>query len=142
MHQLSDRTASALKEQFAGQVRIVLELEGRESVHGSRVLPHPTSRADTLGRYALRLAGEMLGELHKEARTAGRRPWDIDRVDVVLASLMTGDLIQASLFGEKLRKVTSAVGEVHRRYPNAVKRGMVREGAHFHEDRSSLRVWG
>ncbi|MBO6574674.1 MAG: hypothetical protein JJ896_04620 [Rhodothermales bacterium] len=139
--QLNERAALAMNDQFAGQVRIILRPEGRDPVHGSRVLPHPTSRADTLERYGLRLAGEMLQSLHVEARKAQSRPIDIDRIDYVLASLMTGDLVQASLFGERLRKVTSAVGEVHRRYPNSIKRGLVRAGAHFHEDRISLRTW-
>jgi hypothetical protein len=142
LSQLNERVAGDLGSHFAGQVRIVLHLEGREPLHGSRVLPHPTSRADTLERFVLRLGSEMLSELHEEARSRRSRPIDIDRVDVVLASLMTGDLIQASLFGEKLRKVTSAVGDVHRKYPNAIKRGLVRDGAHFHEDRFGLRVWG
>jgi hypothetical protein len=140
--QLTEKAADSMEEQFAGQIRIVLHLEGRSPCHGSRVLPHPTSRADTLERYALRLGGEMLGGLHQEAQTNGSRPIDIDRIDLTLASLMTGDLVQASLFGEKLRLVTSAVGDVHRRYPNAIKRSVVRSGAHFHEDRFGLSTWG
>jgi hypothetical protein len=140
--QLNDRAAAGLGSHFAGQVRIILDLEGREPIRGARVLPYPTSRADTLERFVIRLGSGMLTALHKEAQSNRSRPVDIDRVEVVLASLMTGDLIQASLFGEKLRKVTGAVGDVHRKYPNAIKRGMVRDGAHFHEDRFGLRVWG
>jgi hypothetical protein len=83
----------------------------------------------------------MLGSLHEESRKTGSRPIDIDRVDLILASLMTGKFVQASLFGEKLRRVTGAVGDVHRKYPNAIKRGVVRAGAHFHEDRFSLGLW-
>lgn len=139
--QLTGKVADAMKEQFAGQIRIMLHLEGRPPVFGDRVLPYPTSRADTLERFALRLGSEMLGRLHQEARDRELRPLDIDRIDLILASLMTGDLIQASLFGEKLRKVTSAVGDVHRKYPNSIKRSVVREGAHFHEERFKLRVW-
>ncbi len=144
--QLTERAADAMKEQFAGQIRIILHLEGRSEgrspYHGSRVLPHPTSRADTLERFALRLGAEMLGGLHQEARASRSRHTDIDRIDLILASLMTGDLVQASLFGEKLRQVTSAVGDVHRKYPNAIKRSVVRAGAHFHEDRFGLSTWG
>jgi hypothetical protein len=139
--QLTEKAAAAMNDQFAGQVRIVLHLEGREPFHGSRVLPHPTSRADTLGRFSLRLGGEMLGTLHQEAGSTGSRAIDIDRIDLILASLMTGDFVQVSLFGEKLRLVTGAVGDVHRNYPNAIKRGVVRAGAHFHEDRFGLRSW-
>lgn len=139
--QLTGKVADAMKEQFAGQIRIMLHLEGRPPAFGDRVLPYPTSRADTLERFALRLGSEMLGRLHQEARDRELRPLDIDRIDLILASLMTGDLIQASLFGEKLRKVTSAVGDVHRKYPNSIKRSVVREGAHFHEERFKLRVW-
>ncbi len=140
--QLVERAAPALGSQFSGQVRLVLHPEGGSPVFGSRVLPHPTSRADTLERFAVRLGAEVLEVLNGHEDSADQaRAIDIERVDFILAGLMTADLIQASLFGEKTRKVAGAIGEIHRRYPNAVKHGVVRSGAHFHEDRFGLKVW-
>jgi impB/mucB/samB family len=145
--QLVGLAAPALGSQFSGQVRVVLHPENRPAFHGSRVLPHPTSRADTLERFAVRLGAEMLEDLNGDHRPApggeadDHKSIDIERVDLFLAGLMTANMIQSSLFGKKSRKVAGAIGEVHRRYPNAVKHGVVRPGAHFHEDRFGLKVW-
>ena len=65
----------------------------------------------------------------------------IEKVEVELAGLLTGDMIQISLFDRRLREVKEAVSKVHRRFPRALKRALVRDSAHFHEDRYSYVVW-
>ncbi len=136
VHRLVQKTHEKLKSNIVGQVRVVLHLEGHPPEHAARVLTHPTARLDALIRFAERLTEDMFTELMQSKGRVG-----IEKVEVILAGLLTGDMIQMSLFDRKRRQVKEAVSKVHRRFPRSLKRSMVREGAHFHEDRYSYVVW-
>ncbi len=136
VHRLVQRSHDKLKNNIVGQVRLVLHLEGHPAERTARLLTHPTARLDALVRFAEQLTEELFARLTQEKGRVG-----IEKVEVELAGLLTGDMIQMSLFDRRLREVKEAVSKVHRRYPRALKRSMVREGAHFHEDRYSYVVW-
>jgi len=136
IHRLAQKAHDKLKANIVGQIRIVLHLEGHPPEQAARVLTHPTARLDAIIRFAERMAEGMFSELKQSKGRVG-----IERVELVLAGLLTGDMIQMSLFDRKRRQVKAAVSKVHRRFPRALKRAFVREGAHFHEDRYSYVVW-
>jgi len=99
-------------------------------------LTHPTARLDALVRFAEQLTEELFVRITEEKGRVG-----VEKVEIELAGLLTGDMIQMSLFDRRLREVKAAVSKVHRRYPRALKKSVVRDGAHFHEDRYSYVVW-
>lgn len=136
VHRLAQKAHADLKSNIVGQIRIVLHLEGCPPVRSARLLTHPTARLDAITRFAERLATGMFTNLRQQRGRVG-----IERIDIELAGLLTGEMIQTSLFGERLRKLTAAVSKVHRRFPRALKRGVVRYGAHFHEDQSGYIAW-
>lgn len=136
IHRLAQKAHESLRSNIVGQVRIVLHLEGHPPEHASRVLTHPTARLDAIVRFAERLVDGMFADMKQTKGQVG-----IERVELVLAGLLTGDMIQMSLFDRKRRQVKEAVSKVHRRFPRALKRSIVRKGAHFHEDRYSYVVW-
>jgi hypothetical protein len=136
IHRLAQKAHTDLKSSIVGQIRIVLHLEGYPSMRSARLLTHPTARLDALTRFAERLATGMFQDLQQRRGRIG-----IERIELELAGLLTGDMIQTNLFGERLRKLTAAVNKVHRRFPRALKRGVVRTGAHFHEDQSDYTTW-
>ena len=136
VHRLVEKAHAELKSSIVGQLRLVLHLEGHPSVRSTRLLTHPTARLDALTRFAERLATGMFTDIKQRKGRLG-----IERIEIELAGLLTGDMIQTSLFGERLRKLTAAISKVHRRFPRALKRGVVRSGAHFHEDQSGYTTW-
>jgi len=136
VHRLAQKAHDKLKNNIVGQVRLVLHLEGHPPERTARLLTHPTARLDALVRFAEQLTEELFARLTQEKGRVG-----IEKVEVELAGLLTGDMIQMSLFDRRLREVKEAVSKVHRRYPRALKKSVVREGAHFHEDRYSYVVW-
>ncbi len=150
IHRLAEKAHADLTSSIVGQIRIVLHLEGSAPVRSARLLTHPTARLDAITRFAERLATGMFDDVRQrngggsggggsEGRGYGRI--GIERIELILAGLLTGDMIQTSLFGERLRKLTSAVSKVHRRFPRALKRGVARPEAHFHEDQSDYIPW-
>lgn len=136
VHRLVEKAHAELKSSIVGQIRLVLHLEGHPCLRSARLLTHPTARLDALTRFAERLATGMFADIKQRRGRLG-----IERIELELAGLLTGDMIQTSLFGERLRKLTAAIGKVHRRFPRALKRGVVRPGAHFHEDQSGYTTW-
>ncbi len=136
VHRLVQKAHDKLKNNVVGQVRLILHLEGHPPEHAARLLTHPTARLDALVRFAERLTDDLFGRMHKDKGRVG-----VEKVEIVLGGLLTGDMIQMSLFDRRLREVKEAVSKVHRRYPRALKKSVVREGAHFHEDRYSYVVW-
>ena len=138
VHRLAEKAHADLKSKsnIVGQIRIVLYLEGCPSMRSTRLLTHPTARLDAITRFAERLATGMFAGLRQKRGRVG-----IERIELELAGLLTGEMIQTNLFGERLRKLTAAVSKVHRRFPRALKRGVVRPGAHFHEDQSGYTTW-
>jgi len=136
VHRLVQKAHDKLKENIVGQVRLVLHLEGHPPERTARLLTHPTARLDALVRFAEKLAEDLFAHIIREKGRVG-----IEKVEIELAGLLTGDMIQMSLFDRRLREVKEAVSKVHRRYPRALKKSVVREGAHFHEDRYSYVVW-
>jgi len=136
VHRLAKKAHADLKSNIVGQIRIVLYLEGSPPMRSARLLTHPTARLDAITRFAERLATGMFAVLRQKRGRVG-----IERIDLELAGLLTGEMIQTSLFGERLRKLTAAVSKVHRRFPRALKRGVARPGAHFHEDQSGYTTW-
>ena len=136
IHRLAQKAHDKLKANVVGQIRIVLHLEGHPPEQAARVLTHPTARLDAIIRFAERMAEGMYGDIKQTKGRVG-----IERVELVLAGLLTGDMIQMSLFDRKRRRVKAAVSKVHRRFPRALKRAFIRKGAHFHEDRYSYVVW-
>lgn len=136
VHRLVQKGHDKLKENIVGQVRLVLHLEGHPPERTARLLTHPTARLDALVRFAEKLTEDLFTRITRDKGRVG-----IEKVEVELAGLLTGDMIQMSLFDRRLREVKEAVSKVHRRYPRALKKSVVREGAHFHEDRYSYVVW-
>ncbi|MGB1376089.1 MAG: hypothetical protein ACPG8N_10250, partial [Rhodothermales bacterium] len=136
VHRLVQKGHDKLTNNIVGQVRLVLHMEGHPAERTARLLTHPTARLDALVRFAEQLAEDLFARLTQEKGRVG-----IEKVEVELAGLLTGDMIQMSLFDRRLREVKEAVSKVHRRYPRALKRSKIREGAHFHEDRYSYVVW-
>ena len=136
VHRLVQKAHDKLKDNIVGQIRLILHLEGHPPERAARLLTHPTARLDALVRFAEKLTEGMFAHIIRDKGRVG-----IEKVEVELAGLLTGDMIQMSLFDRKLREVTQAVSKVHRRYPRALKKSVVREGAHFHEDRYSYVVW-
>lgn len=136
VHRLAEKAHADLRSNIVGQIRLVLHLDGLAPQRSTRVLTHPTARLDAITRFSERLATGMFADLGQRKGRVG-----IDRIELILAGLLTGDMIQTSLFSERLRQITAAVSKVHRRFPRALKRGVVREGAHFHEDKSSFSTW-
>ena len=136
VHRLVQKAHAKLKENIVGQVRLVLHLEGHPPERTARLLTHPTARLDALVRFAEQLTEELFVRITEEKGRVG-----VEKVDIELAGLLTGDMIQMSLFDRRLREVKAAVSKVHRRYPRALKKSVVRDGAHFHEDRYSYVVW-
>ena len=136
VHRLVQKAHGKLTNNVVGQVRLVLHLEGHPPERSARLLTHPTARLDALVRFAERLTEDLFARLVEEKGRVG-----IEKVEVELAGLLTGDMIQISLFDRRLREVKEAVSKVHRRFPRALKRALVRDSAHFHEDRYSYVVW-
>ena len=136
VHRLAEKAHADLKSNIVGQIRLVLHLEGHPSVRSARLLTHPTARLDAITRFAERLATGMFADIKQRKGRVG-----IERIELELAGLLTGDMLQTSLFGERLRKLTAAISKVHRRFPRALKRGISRPGAHFHEDQSGYTTW-
>lgn len=136
VHRLVQKAHDKLKDNIVGQVRLVLHLEGHPPERAARLLTHPTTRLDALVRFAEKLAEDLFSRITRDKGRVG-----VEKVEIELAGLLTGDMIQMSLFDRRLREVKEAVSKVHRRYPRALKKPVVREGAHFHEDRYSYVVW-
>ena len=136
LNRLAQKGVEELKSHVVGQVRIVLHIEGYPPQQISRVLTHPTARLDAIIRFSERLLEGLFTRVKQSKGRVG-----IEKVELVFAGLLTGDMLQMSLFTERTRQVKSAVGRVHRRFPKAMKRGVLRAGAHFHEDRYSYVVW-
>lgn len=136
VHRLVQKAHAKLKENIVGQVRLVLHLEGHPPERTARLLTHPTARLDALVRFAEQLTEDLFVRITEEKGRVG-----VEKVELELAGLLTGDMIQMSLFDRRLREVKEAVSKVHRRYPRALKKSVVRDGAHFHEDRYSYVVW-
>ena len=135
VHRLVQKAHGKLSNNIVGQVRLVLHLEGHPPERAARLLTHPTARLDALVRFAERLTEDLFVRITEQKGRVG-----IEKVEVELAGLLTGDMIQMSLFDRKLREVKEAVSKVHRRFPRALKRAIVRDSAHFHEDRYSYVV--
>ena len=136
VHRLVQKAHDKLKDNIVGHIRLILHLEGHPPERTARLLTHPTARLDALVRFAEKLTEGMFAHIIREKGRVG-----IEKVEIELAGLLTGDMIQMSLFDRKLREVTQAVSKVHRRYPRALKKSVIRESAHFHEDRYSYVVW-
>jgi hypothetical protein len=136
VHRLVQKAHDKLKDNIVGQVRLVLHLEGHPPERAARLLTHPTTRLDALVRFAEKLAEDLFSRITRDKGRVG-----VEKIEIELAGLLTGDMIQMSLFDRRLREVKEAVSKVHRRYPRALKKPVVREGAHFHEDRYSYVVW-
>lgn len=139
---LTREAAGKLGGRLCGRVGLDLAYAGATggpspaSLPALRLLPVASGREDTLCRFAERLAAERLDALR---RRAGRV--EVDGVTVTLAGLCAAQVRQGTLFDEKERDVDAAVRLVHRRYPGAILRVLLRPGAHFHEDEHAWVVW-
>ncbi len=110
VHRLVQKAHEKLGNHVVGQVRIVLHLEGHAPERAARLLTHPSARLDALVRFAEQLTEDLFARLTAEKGRVG-----IEKVEVELAGLLTGDMIQMSLFDRRLREVKEAVSKVHRR---------------------------
>lgn len=130
---LVERSLGKLESRLFCQIQVdIVKPDGKKQSQ-LRVLPKPIRRPRPTWGFASGLLLDLLSSFAPDDYVAS--------LAVNLKSLRSPSFIQTSLFDERLRKTQEAVHAIHRRMPGAIKRAVVREGAHFHEDQQAFRVW-
>lgn len=120
---LAGQAAAELGELRCQRMVVELHVARRaEPRIGSRLLPEPHRDPGALARFALRL--------YSGIATPGDR---VERIVLRLEALRRPSVTQASLFDLR-PALMGAVRRVHRRYPEAIRRAVVRNDALFPED--------
>ncbi|MEL6610469.1 MAG: hypothetical protein AAFQ53_00115 [Bacteroidota bacterium] len=122
---LAEEAAGSLQGAHSRRVSVRAEVDGAWATR-TRILPVSSSDPSFLTRTARRLLLDILEHGGGECEVTG--------VAVELGGLGPAKTRQGGLFAERPRPYLAARG-VHRRFPDAIRRAIVIDGAVFDEDR-------
>jgi nucleotidyltransferase/DNA polymerase involved in DNA repair len=128
---LTERASARLGDQRCQRIKVSLQCSSpSETRFACRTLPEPVATPRRIMHTARTLVMNLL-----------HRSLQVETLTLELSALRRPEAEQASLFARR-PALTRAVQAVHRRFPEALKRPVVRDHAIFPEDRTGMEGMG